>query len=452
MYIHEVMSFKNSWNSAKSRYQGELKEVMEALDDYLSGRVKIEGDEYNHPRRLWEKALYDRGWEIIERTRYTTDGRRVNIGHLGPTKNGASAQMQMGFPQESLARWLFHQAAIALKHNLISLPMLLVPMKDCSRRMKSGILSRSTFEMFQDQLGMLSPLTFSYPFLIIGYSDEGSLLEPIVTEIEEDSHFDSAHQVINRCIEFPPEYHQAGLGILNYFATYLREQYPHEEAAVRIEQCGLKVKLIITTETGHTETIEKALKEYEIIVTGQEPPEKFTQNDKLLLELRNELRIAKYRIESQGDIISLQNAKMDKLLDIIGDGLQNKHQPITIDFKPVINTTTNVQVNPNISLALGSISELKELIPTSSDAYLALDEVESSLAVLERETNPELVRKSPAMSKFRRTIEKFSEEGSTLRKALDATESGLELFKDIAGKYNRVAEWCGLPQVPSVFI
>lgn len=449
MYIHEVISYKNSWSTCKSRYHQELEEIMKALSDLLSGSVKVEGDESRFPRRVWEKALYDRGWEIIERTRYTSDGRRVNIGHLGPTKNGASAQLQMGFPNDSLARWLFQQAAIAVKHNLISMPILLVPTRDFSRRLNNSVLSRSTIEMVIDQLSMLSPLTYSYPFLIVGYSDEALLIDPNVVEIEEDIHTENLNQVVNRCIEFPPEYHQAGLGILNYFASYLREQYPHEEAAVKIEQCGLKVKLVITTEGGRTETIEKALQEYELIVTGQEPPEKFTQNDKLVLELKNELRIAKYRIESQEDIISLQNSKMDKLLNILGEGLLNK-QPITIDFKPIINTTTNVQVNPNISVALGGISELKDLLPTSSDAYLALDEVESSLEGIEKEMNPELVRKSPAMSKFRRIIDKFSEEGSTLRKALDTTESGWELFKDVAGKYNKVAEWCGLPQIPSI--
>ena len=53
--------------------------------------------------------------------------------------------------------------------------------------------------------------------------------------------------------------------------------------------------------------IEKALHEYELIITGEVPPEKFTQNDKLVLELRNELRIAKFRLESQQDLIGMQN-------------------------------------------------------------------------------------------------------------------------------------------------
>lgn len=450
MYIQEVISYKGSWNTCNKIYNNELIEIMDALSDFINGHVKIENEENNIPRRVWDKALYDKGWEILDRTRYTPDGRRVNLGPLGPTKNGVNAHLQLGFPQDSLGRWLFQQAALAIKHRLICMPILLAPVRDYSKRIENRLISRNSFEMILDQLQMLSPLTYSYPFLIIGYSDQNLLFEPKVFEIEEDVHSESLNQVVNRCIEFPPEYHQAGLGILNYFSSYLREQYPHEEATVKIEQHGLKVRLIITTESGRTETIEKALQEYELIVTSQEPPEKFTQNDKLVLEIKNELRIAQFRIEAQQDIISIQNVRMDKLLHIVGEGLSNK-QPIIIDFKPILTATSNIQINHNISQALGGLAELKELLPQSSDAYLALGELENSLELIEEENNPDNVRKSPAMNKFRRVLENFSEEGSTLKKALDATESGWELFKDIAGKYNKVAEWCGLPQVPSIF-
>jgi len=391
----------------------------------------------------------DRGWEISERIRYSQGGKRVTIGPLGPTKNGISAQLHMG-PMDSLGRWLFQQCTLAIKHQLISMPILLVPTREYARRTENRFISRMPYEVFRDQLQMLTPLTYAYPFLVIGYSDQRMIYSPDVVELEEDTHEEEAAHVIDRCIEFPPEYHQAGLGILNYFGTYLREQYPHEEAAVKIEQHGLKVRLVVTTESGRTETIEKALHEYELIVTNQVPPERFAQSDKLVLELKNELRIAQLRVETQQDMISMQNARIDKLLNIVGEGLANKH-PITIDFKPVVNATNNLQLNTNVSLAISEIVELKELLPQASDAHAALSELENSLEAIEKENNPEIVKKSSAMSKFRRVLEKFGEEESTLKKAMDATESGWELFKSLAGKYNKIAEWCGLPQVPSLF-
>ena len=449
MYIQEVISYKGSWETLNAEYPQELREILDALADYLNGNVQLDTDESQYSRRYYEKALYDRGWEIVERIRYSQMGRRIPLGNLGPTKNGVNAQLHMGLP-DSLGRWLFQQCTIAIKHQIFSLPLLLVPVREYARRTENRFISRITFEMFRDQLLMLSPLTYSYPFLIIGYSDQGTIYPPNVVELEEDIHAEEQNQVIDRCIEFPPEYHQAGLGILNYFGSYLRQQYPNEEAAVKIEQHGLKVRLVITTEGGRTETIEKALQEYELIVTGQEPPEKFAQSDKLVLELKNELRIAQFRVEAQQDIIFVQNARIDKLLNIVGEGLANKH-PITIDFRPVVTATNNVQFNSNISLALTDIAELKELLPQSSDAHVALAELENSLESIENENNPEVVKKSSAMGKFRRVLDKFTEDGSTLKKAIDATETGWELLKNLAGKYNKIAEWCGLPQGPSIF-
>ena len=52
-----------------------------------------------------------------------------------------------------------------------------------------------------------------------------------------------------------------GLGILNYFGKYLKEQYPNEKATVRIEQESLTVRLIVISKNGKTEVIEKALNE-----------------------------------------------------------------------------------------------------------------------------------------------------------------------------------------------
>src|SRR5690606_25480304 len=139
--------------------------------------------------------------------------------------------------------------------------------------------------------------------------------------------------VIDRCIEFPPEYHQAGLGILSYFSTYIKEQYPDESAKVKIEQNGKIVRLIIETNNGEKEIIEKALHEYQLVVTGQKSPEEITHNEKLILDLKTELRIAKVRVETQQDIMLTQSVQINKLLDIVGNGLASK-PTVNLDFRP----------------------------------------------------------------------------------------------------------------------
>lgn len=270
-------------------------------------------------------------------------------------------------------------------------------------------------------------------------------------EVESELILSLNKQKVERSIHFTPEYHQAGLDILNYFGTYLREQYPEENASVKIEQYGLKVRMVIETKDGKTETIEKALHEYELIITGVESPAKFSNNDKFIFELKNELRIAQFRLESQKDLIGMQNGRIDQLLNIVGDGLSQKHQ-VNVDFKPNITLSNSIIINQDIAAALSNVNELISEIPKSSNACLPLKELENSLAKIETNNDSESVRRSPAMSKFKRLIDKANDSGSELNEAIEKIDSGWEIFSELAGKYNKLAEWCCLPVVPSALI
>lgn len=448
MFITKVVSYKGAWEKVQAFHQAELSDILLALDDFISGKVHIES-ELKRPlsRDMWEKALYDRGWELIDRTHYSDDGRRINIGRLGPTKSGLNASIPLG-GFDNLSRWLFQQSTLAVKHGLIDIPILLVPVREFGRSLDQNWMRREFFEMNLAQLELLSPLSHQYPFLLLGYSNQADI-ECEVTELEVDEYVEMESSIVDRCIEFPPEYHQAGLDILNYFGTYLREQYPEEQASIKIEQEGMNVRMTIHTDDGRSEVIEQALHEYELIVTGQEPPEKFAKNSELVLELKNELRIAQFRLESKQDIIGMQNTRIEQLLSIVGEGLSNKNK-IAIDFKPEIAISNTVTVNQDIATALNTLNELKEELPRSNEAYLAFSELEGSLAAIEVDNNPDSVRRSPAMSKFRRLIDKVVDEGSELNVAINKVESGWEVFTELAGKYNKIAEWCGLPVVPSV--
>lgn len=283
------------------------------------------------------------------------------------------------------------------------------------------------------------------------YRQISALFLSMKKEVESELLTITNQRKVERCIHFSPEYHQAGLDILNYFGTYLREQYPEENASVKIEQRGLQVRMVIETEDGKTETIEKALHEYELIITGVESPARFSSNEKLLFELKNELRIAQFRLESQQDLIGMQNGRIDQLLNIIGDGLSKNNQ-VTIDFKPNITLSNNVTINQDIASALSNVNELINEIPKTSDAYIPLTQLEKSLTEVENSNDPESVRRSPAMSKFKRIINKATDSGNELNLAIDKIDSGWEIFSELAGKYNKLAEWCGLPVVPSALI
>ncbi len=123
-------------------------------------------------------------------------------------------------------------------------------------------------------------------------------LEQEISELKQTV-IGTDENIITRSIEFPPEYHQAGISILNYFSTVLRKKYPDAKAKVRIEQEDLKVTMTIDPVEGDREIIEKALDEYGLVVTGKMLPDEYTDDRLLKIELESKLTQARAEIETQ---------------------------------------------------------------------------------------------------------------------------------------------------------
>ncbi len=450
-----------AWEKICHNKTAELESLQLAIENYVNGNVTLV-EERKFPssnREIWEKALFDQGWDLSEKSIFSNTGRKVSVRFAGPTSNGLAAQIGFNNP-EFLNRWLYNYANMAVRHGVCEVAILVVPMEDSmpENDRNRHMIRRTSFEHYLEQLEMLSPLSLGIPFVIIGYSKHPQLLETAVHEIESEHvpNHEPKNVVINKSIEFPPEYHQAGVGILNFFSSYLSQNYPDQDATVKIEQRGMNVRMIVESEDGNSEVIEKALHEYEQIMTGKESASKFTNNDKLVLDLRSELRVAKARIESQQDIMLLQNqklqtseARVDSLLSMVGLGLQRESVPINVQVNPCIQNHIAITVNSDVSESLGCLSELQELLSKDDDVALPISDLTSALERIEAEQDTDVVRKSSAMAKFSRFVDSLLDENSSIRKAVDATQQGYEVAVDLVKKYNKVASWCGLPTVPT---
>jgi len=150
---------------------------------------------------------------------------------------------------------------------------------------------------------------------------------------------DDFEKLIIRSIEFPEQYKQAGVSILNYFSEILRKKYHETNATIQIKQEGLKVSMIIDPMDGNREVIEKALYDYSNLLNGNMTPEEFTNDRLLLIELKTELRMAQVRIETQKELLQNKdtqidklcqdkNAFADKLLAIVGQAVQSPNTAI----------------------------------------------------------------------------------------------------------------------------
>ena len=112
-------------------------------------------------------------------------------------------------------------------------------------------------------------------------------------------------QYIIREIEFPPEYRQAGIGIMHYFAEVMRDKYPNIPATVQITQEELTVRMTIETDTGHRDIVERTLEEYGLVVSGQRQPAELLPNAIDVFRLENQLSLTKVQLESERRALQL---------------------------------------------------------------------------------------------------------------------------------------------------
>ncbi|BAU28161.1 hypothetical protein DFP93_101237 [Aneurinibacillus soli] len=439
MFLNSVISYLDAWEKLNKKYPEEFIDIIKSVENInLADYMALEEPHYKNIRRFINKLdfnLQTYGW--LESKRYP---------HIGIIKNMVAVTTASGSTQ-TFTSWLFKRSNLAVKETVCEIPILIVLTKESTNKIFGGPNPIAYFENSARELEDLSPLSINYPFLILGISEYETPLQ--VTNIPSIIEGFDNKVVINRSIEFPPEYYQAGLGILSYFNKILQEKYPNTPATVKIIQDGLVVKMIIESEDGNKHIIEQALEEYELVVKGEIKPEEYFASATQILELKNELRIAKLRIENQNDILTFQKNQIDKLLDIISNGLAKPALPPTIHVSPVITVETSLSQQNNIHNELSNIIEtiksLSGLLNSPHDIEL-LDEIKDDLS----ETDVSHLKDSPSIPKLQKFLENINNAESNVSKSITTANEGIELVKKLAKHYNTIASWCALPQIPFV--
>ena len=176
-----------------------------------------------------------------------------------------------------------------------------------------------------------------------------------------------AEETIVREIEFPPEYHQAGVGILSYFAKFVQQRYSDIPVKVKIEQDGLTVRMVIETREGAREEVERTLEEYGIIVIGQAQPEEFLDDKFQILELKQELRLAKARIEGLNDILRLQDAHYQDMASLAREALRRELPAQTVSISPIIQVHASSLVEAGHPEAAKAFKRVTESVAGSQE-------------------------------------------------------------------------------------
>jgi hypothetical protein len=180
-------------------------------------------------------------------------------------------------------------------------------------------------------------------------------------------HADGFAKII-REITFPPEYQQAGLSILNYFATVLADKYPNIPVAVSIKQEPNLVTLVITLPDGSQDTVTKALNDYGLVVTGKMSPRELLNNDIQALALQQKLELAQMEVRQTRDLLRIQEQYSNKHVE----SLENEVRKLYSLLERELTSRERLQkelMNLTGQLANGHVSEhTVQLISALSEA------------------------------------------------------------------------------------
>lgn len=457
MFITHAISYGDAWNTLNKNYS----EIFEELHNIINQITITNIQEYENNkgstvngysiRRYWRSNMKLRDWMMIS---HTKNYSKQDLSLLGFLKNNIS--LNFFNDPEVINRWLYSITPIAYKNGSLSIPIAVVPIPaafiDIENAGSKSNLNEKVFTQIYLDLNNLEPLDHNVPFLILGighYESEFDVREISSVKIEK---INSREIRIDRCIEFSPEYYQAGLAILTYFGSVLREKYPEQNATVKIEQHDLTVRMIIETEDGNIETLEKALHEYELVLKGQQSVDDFYLSPIKTLELKNQLNLFKFQIDSQKEIIALQRGQILSLEAIVDKALLPiSHPPVTI-----INQLSNTQtVGINYKNEINqSYDELEDLIDLANSESLKnkLAVIQNALEINRNLDKPEEIKDSGAMKKLAKFLKDANEVGTEANNLAKKSGEALELIKNLGRRYNSIAEWCGMPVIPSILV
>lgn len=444
MYITKVLSYNNAWGRLLNEYpalsddlRGAIGEVNITNEDILNDK-----GEYQYSSAIQSLMSVSRQLDIFLSNREWSENDAVDSidtlsKSMGISKGGVALRFELN--NDFLANFLFKRMKLlnTLLDKQISLPII---GNFDEFFLDTFLLDRDfrIFTSFEDTVKefkeLYNPLSFDTPFLILGISHLEQDLDLIEVNVYETIK-------INHSITFNPEYFQAGLGVLNYFGTVLREKYPEQNATVKIEQQDLNVRMIVESGNGSKEIIERALHEYELVISGETSAEDFYPTAIQTLELKNQIRMLNFQLESQKEIIALKNGEILNLRALAHQALRQSQPNITVINQLHNEQNIKIDYKTEINQSYDAIDELIDLL---SDESLKnqLRDIQNALDNTRERQTPEEVRESSGFKKLGKFLRQAKDASSNIHGILENTDNAVGVIEKLAKHYDKLVQFC----------
>ncbi len=443
MYITQVISYRNAWDILSAERRETLEEIQSILTKYNSkffdpswwGRSEDFVSDTAHFVVDFDNLFKEHGWGDIYNP-ILPDNRNF----LGSIKNDIAIDIDLS--ADTIANHIYFNFKNLLKEhsNKINLPILV---RLCRSVLHTQVAENK--DIFKDYLGLfeddlsilndLTPLSIPHAFLVLGLELDQNQLKIIELSCNDDP------IIMDKCITFEPEYYQAGLGILSYFGTVLREKYPGQNATVKIEQQDLTVRMIVESENGNQEIIEKALHEYQLVISGQTPVEDFYPTAVQTLELKNKIRMLNYELETQREISALKDGMILDLRALAHQALSQPQPNITVINQ--LHNEQNIKIDYKSEINQ-SYEALDELIDLLSDESIKnqLRDIQNALDNTRERQTPEEIQESSGFKKLGKFLRQAKDASSNIHGILENTDNAVGVIEKLTKHYEKLVQFC----------
>lgn len=144
--------------------------------------------------------------------------------------------------------------------------------------------------------------------------------------------------------------------------------------------------------------------------------------------------------------INNENRSESKSKSINDNNIENKNQNQN-------TTIISIEIRNTIDALQGDLHDMKEEV-VNQEPQLAkeFEKLEQGIDKLNNAESKEYIIRSGVLKKFNRFMQEIQDEESLLSKTILSIKHGVSIAQDIADKYNKIAEWCGMPIVPKLFL
>jgi len=98
------------------------------------------------------------------------------------------------------------------------------------------------------------------------------------------------------------------------------------------------------------------------------------------------------------------------------------------------------------------LQDLDELVDGNDPLKLQIVDLKNAVRGLDSQESKLEIGQSPGLDKLQKLLVETNTPGSAISKFLDKCQDGIDLVQQLGRSYNRIAEWCALPQIPKFFL